>query len=485
MGLLCLAALAAAGLAGGLVSSADATGQDTGDRPVTAAEADQLAHARLANARDGQLGLRAVIQAEGGGQVQMSGWVDWARTLIYLNSAAERPGPADGLLQAVPGLVAVRAGRYPPAAAASASAAPAPLTPPLTAPLDGWRVRPMNPAAGASAFDSLAALLFSLTAPAADNPATITGRTTVRSGQLDGEPVSIYAGPPLGLPSPGRTGAASAAGSPPATTMPPVTGTVQYWLDRTGRLRRVIADLGVNLPVQVDFSRGPAQPFGRVAMLGGAPVTPRALTEDQLRLVSRMYQRDRESGGGRVTLTLPVGPAGLTTATGWLDWRTAVGYLALHNLDDPGQDQLARIERVGLTTHKGAAAGDPPLRAPVGDWHFSVWNDRGDAAGMADLDILLSWAATATSTRPQALDELRGNASFLRVDAIFGVPVLVVEVRQASETGSAPGAGRLRYWLDHTGLLRRIEVRTRIGAFGWLDITPAPVPALPDPSTSQ
>jgi len=48
----------------------------------------------------------------------------------------------------------------------------------------------------------------------------------------------------------------------------------------------------------------------------------------------------------------------------------------------------------------------------------------------------------------------------------------------------APGSGRLRYWLDGDGLLRRIEVRTREGAFGWLDVTPAWVPVLPDPPTT-
>jgi hypothetical protein len=488
IGLLVLAALAAAGLAGGLVSGSGAAGKDTG-RPVTSAEADLLAHARLANLRDGQVSLHAVIHAAAGA-VQLTGWVDWARPLVYLNSAADRPGPADGLVQAVPGLVAVRAGRYPTAGVTPAtgaagvgpvtSAAGPPVVPPPVAPVDGWRVRPMNPTAGASAFDGLLALLFSLSRAGADNPATITGRTTVRDGQLAGDPVTIFAGPALSGATPGTSPAPAAQ----ASTMPPVTGTVQYWLDRAGRIRRVVADLGDHLPVQVDFDRGTAQPFARVAMLGGAPVTPRPLTEQELRLVSRMRQRDRESGGGRAALTLPVGPAGLTTATGWLDWRTAVGWLAVRNPDDPGQDQLARVDRDGLTTRTGAAAGDPPGRAPVGDWHFSAWRDRGDAAGATDLDILLKQSVTVTDTRADSLESLRAGASFLRTDTVAGVPVLVVEVRQVSEAGATPGTGRLRYWLDQSGLLRRIEVRTRLGGFGWLELTPAAVPALPDPSTS-
>jgi hypothetical protein len=123
------------------------------------------------------------------------------------------------------------------------------------------------------------------------------------------------------------------------------------------------------------------------------------------------------------------------------------------------------------------------LKAPVGGWHFSVWGDRGDASGAADLDILLLQCVNATNTRADSQDALRGNASFLRTDLLGGVPVLVVEVRQTSEAGAVPGTGRLRYWVDRTGLLRRIEVRTRHGGYGWLDIAPAAVPSLPDPAT--
>ena len=62
--------------------------------------------------------------------------------------------------------------------------------------------------------------------------------------------------------------------------------------------------------------------------------------------------------------------------------------------------------------------------------------------------------------------------------------VSVFEIRLNSEPDAAPGARRLRYWVDSTGALRRIEVRTRQGAFGWLDISPARVPALPHPTAS-
>jgi hypothetical protein len=39
----------------------------------------------------------------------------------------------------------------------------------------------------------------------------------------------------------------------------------------------------------------------------------------------------------------------------------------------------------------------------------------------------------------------------------------------------------MRYWVDRDGTLRRLEVRTRSGAYGYLDVVPGPVPTLPRP----
>jgi hypothetical protein len=348
----------------------------------------------------------------------------------------------------------------------------------------------MDPAPGASVFDGLLALLFSLATPTPDDPAGIlaAGRTAIRPGELAGVPVEIYSGPALTTPSapPGATPSSSpgtGSRAEPGSTMPAITGTVQYWLDGAGRMRRVVTDLGANLPVQVDLASDGPQVVA-VPMLGGAPVTPRTLTEDELRLLSGMRQRNRLSGGGTVSLTLPVNPAGLTVATGWLDWRTAVGYLALRNLDDPAADQLLRLDSRGLVSRVGGGDGSPPLHPPMDAWHYSAWGGRGDANGATDLDILLIQAVAMTSTRTDSVTELRASASFLRTDTLAGQTVTVVEIRQAGEAGVTPGAGRLRYWVDADGLLRRIEVRTRQGGFGWLDVTPANVPALPDPHAS-
>jgi hypothetical protein len=59
--------------------------------------------------------------------------------------------------------------------------------------------------------------------------------------------------------------------------------------------------------------------------------------------------------------------------------------------------------------------------------------------------------------------------------------VTVYEIAKGADLGGARGAARIRYWMDRTGVLRRLELRTRTGAFAQLDITPGEVPTLSRP----
>jgi hypothetical protein len=109
---------------------------------------------------------------------------------------------------------------------------------------------------------------------------------------------------------------------------------------------------------------------------------------------------------------------------------------------------------------------------------LTTWAQH-DAEGASDLDILLSAVLTAMGGGNPA--QLRVRASWLRTDVLAGIPVTVYELRSPAEAGTAPGQGLLRYWVDESGVLRRIEVRTGDRAFGCLDLTPGPVPALTKP----
>ena len=523
--LLGLATAAAAGFGNSLVScSPSDRSADTG-RPVSMAQAQRLAGVRVRDLRDGGSALQATI-GTAGAAIHLTGWIDWQQPLIYLDSRTDRAGPADGLVQAVPDLVAVHLGRQETRADGSGAVDPYP-PPPVVAPTDGWRVRRLSATGpSGSPFDSLLALLFSLSAARADDTAAVaaTGARFLRQERLDGVPVEVIAGPAvLPSPTPAVAGPQPVVRSPSGLPFASAGGQVTYWLDADSRLRRLDALLRKDLPVRVDFDRVGRLGSPAIEPLGGAPIAPRPVTDSEALVLARMGVRGRAARGGRLTVTLPVAPAGLARADGWLDWRTPAAYLAVRNPDEPTRDALVWADRTGVITRPATASqatgnqatgnqaapsssasggfaglgsspaaspagqapapdvatsSPPPLRPPAGGWQLTTWAQH-DAQGASDLDILLSAALTAGNVGDPA--RLRVRASWLRTDALGGSAATVYELRSPAEAGTAPGQGLLRYWLDDSGVLRRIEVRTGDHAFGCLDLTPGPVPALTKP----
>jgi hypothetical protein len=124
--------------------------------------------------------------------------------------------------------------------------------------------------------------------------------------------------------------------------------------------------------------------------------------------------------------------------------------------------------------------GPPPAHPPTGGWRLATWAEH-DSQGSSDLDVLLGAALAATGTGPGDSAKIRQRASWLREDVLAGAPVTVYEIRGPAESGTAPGDGLLRYWLDRTGMLRRLEVRTGDHAFGYLDVSTSPTPPLTAP----
>lgn len=70
-----------------------------------------------------------------------------------------------------------------------------------------------------------------------------------------------------------------------------------------------------------------------------------------------------------------------------------------------------------------------------------------------------------------------GNPHRVRGDNLAGTVVDVVEVDH--------GAGRTRYWIDRSGLLRRLELPSKAGAWAQLDLTPGRVPSLTRPTKAR
>ncbi|MFI6757709.1 hypothetical protein ACIBF5_01000 [Micromonospora sp. NPDC050417] len=537
----CLALSSGAGLAAGLVSCTPPAPTDPA-RALTAAEAHRLASMRIVNYRHGRAGVRATLGGPGT-QIQLTGTVDWPRGLAYLRVGGPGSGSQRGLLQAVPGLVVTRpdvaAGEPadpPPTDADQADERLEP--PPEVPPPDGWRARRLVTSGPVpAAIDSFLALLFAVAADRPD-PAepllTGDGARWLGRDHAGGADVDVLLGPavPGGT---GTTGVPEVTGGPGLTEVPAVPevtghpepgsepgpgdaavplpaapdglagGAVRYWLDDDGQLHRFEALLAGDVPVQVDLDRAALPEVNGVAALGGPPVEPRAVTADEADLLARVRSAARALGGAEIGLTVPTQPvtelpAANLRAAGWADWSRGVAYLGVHELDRPADRTLLRADSTGVavrdvpapspsastpdpgtgTRTRPAGAVPPPLPPPRDqEWSYLSWQRRTDALGAPDLDLLLNEALAIGGAGLGSAARLRESANWLRQESLDGRPVAVFEVPKEAEASVGRGQARMRYWVDRTGLLRRLELRTRIGAFAQLDLAPGRVPELP------
>lgn len=431
-----LALSSAASLAGGLVSHGTPPAPADQSRPLSATEADRLAAAPPRNLRDGRAGVRGTLGYPGA-QVRVAGWIDWQRPIAYLSVTGSAPGPGDGLVQALPGVLALRPGRFE-------------QGPPAEPPRDGWRIRPLVPARpDGIPLDSTLAVLFALAGERPDAGPLAAGARWLGADTVDGVPVDVLLGP-------GGTGAAW-----------------RYWLDADARLHRLETVVGTNVPLRLDFDRADRREVVGVAALGGRAVHPRPVTTGEADLLARLRQRNRATGGGTVSVTLPGDHANLVTAAGWLDWGGPGAYLAVRDSAVPGGQTLIRADRYGVAVRSNAEHtrdGMPPLAPGPGAWQWTPWPQRGTD----DFDVLLRHVLALSGWAWDDPAVLRRTARWLRADRLDGEPVTVYEIPPPV------GATGLRYWVDASGRLRRLEVRTRAGAYGQLDVRiGARVPALP------
>ncbi|WP_407567083.1 hypothetical protein [Polymorphospora sp. A560] len=274
--------------------------------------------------------------------------------------------------------------------------------------------------------------------------------------------------------------AGPASARPAETSLAAMGGAVRYWLDGDARLHRFEALLAGNQPVNAHLDRADSAGITAIDALGGRPVEPRAVTAEEADLLSRMRQRNRALGGGKVTFTLPTMPIANLRGTGLVDWRNTVAYVAVGDLDKPGETALIRADRTGpairVAPQRVTADRQPPVPPPTDrSWTHVDWRQRGDAQGALDVDLLITELLALGTGARDDVAALRRSAIRLRDDRVDGTAVTVFEVGRPGQPGARPGQGRLRYWVDSSGALRRLELRTRTGAFAQLDVDPGRV----------
>ncbi|SNT62193.1 hypothetical protein SAMN05421812_1148 [Asanoa hainanensis] len=506
--LVCVSLGSLAGLIGGLVSCApNQTAPQP--RPLTAAEAQRLSEMRVTNYRDERSGVNATW-GEGDAQVRVAGWVDWKRALAYLRVGGPGAGDQRGLLQAVPGVVATRPAT--PAEAAAEAEAPRPsdatkpappiAEPPADPPTDGWQLRAWTPSGKtATPLDTFLSLVFVVANTKPDHADLLAKSDARWTGQdrIGGTTVDVLLGPavpPQPLPTATPTAktktktnaTASPSASPsPSRTAPPTAlnelgGALRYWLDPTAKLRRFEALLPGNLPARVDLDRTNRAEVNAVAAFGGRAITPRAPSKKEAELLAKMRQRNQDRAGAKFTVDVPTLPLAHLRGTGWLDWNNTVAYAAVHDVRKLTDVVLLRADTDGVAfqSKTGKAIDEPPVPAPDGGWTFQTWAQRTDARGGLDIDLLLGEALAVAAPTQDSADYFADHASFLRKDTVDGVTVTVFEIAKPAEQGNiGRGQARMRYWLDKTGAVKRVEARTRAGTFGQIDIEDATVPTLP------
>ncbi|MEV4482356.1 hypothetical protein [Micromonospora coxensis] len=455
-----VATASAAALVAGLPTWAPAPAGPA--RALTGSESERLAATRVTNYRDVRVGVRLVVGADRA-RTDLVGWIDWARPLAYLAVSGPGAGADRGLLQATPTAVVLRP---------DPAAGPVPTPPPPDPPADRWRLRDLPPGRGlAGALD----LLFRLGSRHADpaEPLRRGGGRWVGRETVGGEPVDVLQ---AALPAPAPATPTTGTPAPPAAG----DGDPRWWVDRDSRLHRWQGRLPDGAPVTVELTRLDRPVLRPVDALGGRAALPRALTDEEGERLARVPARLRAEAGAAVTVTAPLGAAANLRGSGWLSWSAATAYLSVAELDTLGRRTLLRRDPTGFARAEvpvgpGAGSATAPTGPPLPPPSDAGWR-RGVRPG-DDLDLLVDTAVRASGTplRP-------GAAVRLRADRIAGRVVDVVELRVQGV--------RLRYWLDRTGLPRRLELRTRVGAWAQLDLTPGPLPAgvvppRPEPSGAR
>lgn len=469
----------AAGLNTGLRACAAAHHSEPA-RPLNAAELSRLAGMRQRNFGDGHVGIRATV-GKPGTQTFVNGWLDWRRSLIYVSVSSVAQGSV-ALVQARPGVLAIRPEK--PKPDKTKDATPKPLqAPPPHPPADGWRARPIQLSEKEKTpLGNLIAFLFLLARDQPDRQ-DLLGKLSnqfVRKDRTQGADVDVLLGPAV-LPE-SEAPQPSSAPRPNPSALDTYGGAVGYWLDGDGRMRKVEALLAPSLPASIDFVRDDRTEVQAIDALGGRDIDPREVTDAEADMLSLLRQRDFHAHYARLALTLPAMPGTLRTGTGWLDWQRSIAYLSIMDADDAANDSLVHANKTQVAKKKpdGRAPDQPPVPAPRGGWERVSWEELSADPKITDLDALLYEAMTMAFNQRDDIKRMKTQARRLRVDVLNGAPVGVFELPNAFDQSAAPGTARMRYWLDNAGVLRRLELRTGTGGFAQLDLTPeTDIPSLP------
>lgn len=395
---------------------------DAEPRSINDSEAQMIAALRVRNRADGVSGVRTAVPFQGG-KMAVRGWIDWKRPLAYLAVFGPRPT----LVQAMPGVIAVREGPF------------AGDRPPAEPPQDGWVLRELATGKPSTTVDAVVMALLLLTSDRPDNPLLIRqqGARWLRSDETGDRDVQVFLGPR------GKTGGGA--------------GDIRYWLDSGGRLQTMEFTPGTRQVVRIDFDRSDHSAL--------TPVSP------LLRLIpqERAAPKAAAARAARFSLRLPAA-GGEIQGNGWTDWRRGLVY-ALFQGPGIGGSAHALISRGGISIAPGGQGPPPPRK----EWRHVGWQrDAQITPGLGELNAFLRVLRVLTRSDVVVDAAATGRQTIAGASAtghVFAAP---------PELGT-PGQGLgLRQWRAANGTVVRMEMRTATGGWAVADLSPGTFPDLPE-----
>ena len=217
---LAAAAITVASVLAGCVAPAAGPAPEPTPRVVTDTEAELLAVVRFNNFDAGARSISADLD-DRGHALHLDGWVDYTThtgvALLSVDGAHDRVLVWDGALVATSPVTSEEL-------ASSSSSLP-----PIPESVEGWAATKLD--AAAAPLHALLVVLASLGADRPENPLLLRqgGALWLREDAVDGEPVTVFAGP--------SSSAAEGA-------IDPAAASVRYWIAESGLLRRLEVRLG-------------------------------------------------------------------------------------------------------------------------------------------------------------------------------------------------------------------------------------------------
>lgn len=202
----------------------------------------------------------------------------------------------------------------------------------------------------------------------------------------------------------------------------------------------------------------------------------RPLTSEEAQDLATMRLRNQDTGARAITFSLTENGSE-ARFDGWYDYATAIGYGRWQSVDP----RLLLWNAQVAGTHQASAATpgddvDPaPLPIPDADQLDTAWT--GDALNPTGSrrDAVLSIIAQLGADRPDnPLLLQQSGALWLGTRDVDGETLTVYAGPGSDEVAATPApdpaSATVRYWLDGTSLLRRLDVRLGGGA-EWTTVT--------------